>query len=224
VKPRTAPVTAALIAATAGAATLGLARGRYLRWGATDEEIARELPGDEFLSVANVTATRAITVARPADDVWPWLAQLGQGRGGFYSYDFLENLIGCQIHSTDHIVPKWQSIDVGTDVALAPGIGLTVAFVDAGRALVLRGAPPMVGKAAPYDFTWAFVLNEASNGTSRLLVRERYRYTRRWAPLLVESVQLISFLMSQKMLRGIRDRAEVTPLRTGTDARDRVAQ
>jgi hypothetical protein len=213
-KRRTAPATSALIAATAVAATLGLARSRYLRWGATDEETARDLPGDEFLSVANVTATRAITVLRPADDVWPWLAQLGQGRGGFYSYDFLENLVGCHIHSADHILPEWQSIEVGTDVALAPGVGLTVAFVEAGRALVLRGAPPMAGKAAPYDFTWAFVLNEEPNGTSRLIVRERYRYTRRWAPLLVEPVQLISFLMSQKLLRGIRDRAQVAPARS----------
>ncbi len=213
-KPRTAPVTSALIAAAAVAATLGLARSRYLRWGATDEEIARDLPGDEFLPAANVTATRAITVLRPPDDVWPWLAQLGQGRGGFYSYDFLENLLGCQIHSADHIVPAWQSIQVGTDVALAPGVGLTVAFVEARRALVLRSAPPTAGKAAPCDFTWAFVLNEQPNGTSRLIVRERYRYTRRWAPLLVEPVQPISFLMSQKMLRGIRDRAQVTSPRS----------
>jgi hypothetical protein len=213
-KPRTAPVTSALIAATAVAATLGFARSRYLRWGATDEETATDLPGDEFLPAANMTATRAITVLRPADDVWPWLAQLGQGRGGFYSYDFLENLLGCNIHSADHIVPEWQSIDVGSDVALAPGVGLTVAFVEAGRALVLRAAPPMVGKAAPYDFTWAFVVDEQPHGTSRLIVRERYRYTRRWAPLLVEPVQLISFLMSQKMLRGIRDRAQVAPTRS----------
>ncbi len=164
--------------------------------------------------MANVTATRAITVLRPADDVWPWLAQLGQGRGGFYSYDFLENLAGCNIHSADHILPEWQSIDVGTDVALAPGVGLTVAFVEAGRALVLRGAAPMAGKAAPYDFTWAFVVNDQPTETSRLIVRERYRYTRPWAPLLVEPVQLISFLMSQKMLRGIRDRAQVAPARS----------
>jgi hypothetical protein len=213
-KPRISPVTSALIAATAVAATLGLGRSRYLRWGATDEEIVMDLPGDEFLSVANVTATRAITVLRAADDVWPWLAQLGQGRGGFYSYDFLENLAGCHIHSASCIVEEWQTVAVGSDVNLYPGVGLTVALVETGRALVLRGAPPIAGKAAPYDFTWAFVLNEEPNGTSRLVVRERYRYTRRWAPLLVEPVQLISFLMSQKMLRGIRDRAQVAPARS----------
>jgi hypothetical protein len=209
-------VTRALIATSVIAVTASLARKTYLRWGASDDEVKMDLPGDQFLPVANVTATRAITVLRPSDDVWPWLAQLGQRRGGFYSYDFLENLVGCDIHSADRIVPEWQSISVGSDVDLAPGVGLTAAFVEAGRALVLQGAPPMLGKPAPYDFTWAFVLNDEPNGTSRLIVRERYHYTRRWAPLLVEPVQLISFLMSQKMLRGIRDRAQVAPAhRTG---------
>jgi hypothetical protein len=216
-KRRTAPVTSALIAATAIAATSGLARRRYLRWGATDEEIAMELPGDEYLTAANVTATRAITVFRTADDVWPWLAQLGQGRGGFYSYDFLENLVGCDIHSADRIVEEWQSIDVGSDVNLYPGIGLVVAHVEAGRALVLRGGVPMGGKPAPYDSTWAFVLTERPDGTTRLLVRERYEYTRRWSGLLVEPVELISFVMSQKMLRGIRDRAQAAPPRPAVD-------
>jgi hypothetical protein len=217
VRRRAAPATRALIAATAIAATSGLARRRYLRWGATDEEIAMELPGDEFLSVANVTATRAITVFRTAADVWPWLAQLGQGRGGFYSYDVLENLVGCDIHSADRIVEEWQSIDVGSDVNLYPGIGLVVAHVEAGRALVLRGGVPIGGNSAPYDSTWAFVLTERPDGTTRLIVRERYEYTRRWSGLLVEPVELISFMMSQKMLRGIRDRAQAAPPRRAVD-------
>lgn len=203
-------VTRALIATGVIAVAASLTRRTYLRWGASDDEVKTDLPGDQFLPLADVTATRAITVLRPSDDVWPWLAQLGQRRGGFYSYDFLENLVGCHIHSADRVVSEWQSIEMGTDVALAPGVDLTVASVQVGRALVLRGAPPMFGKPAPYDFTWAFVLNDEPNGTSRLIVRERYHYTRRWAPLLVEPVQPISFLMSQKMLRGIRDRAQAT--------------
>jgi hypothetical protein len=201
-------VTRALIATSAIAVAASLARKTYLRWGASDDEVKMDLPGDQLLPAADLTATRAITVARPSDDVWPWLAQLGQRRGGFYSYDFLENLVGCDIHSADRIVPEWQSVDVGSAVDLAPGVGLTVAYVEAGRALVLRGAPPMVGKPAPYDFTWTFALNDEGNGTSRLIVRERYQYTNQSARLLVEPVQLISFLMSQKMLRGIRDRAQ----------------
>jgi hypothetical protein len=140
--------------------------------------------------------------------VWPWIAQLGQGRGGFYSYDFLDNLVGCDIHSADRIVPEWQRIDIGAQIKLAPQVALNVALVAPARALVLRGGIPMGNTPPPYDFTWAFVLREAANPTSRLVVRERYRYTRRWAPLLVEPVQFVSLLMTQRMLRGIKQRAE----------------
>jgi hypothetical protein len=167
-----------------------------------------ELPGDEFLPVANVTATRAITVFRTADDVWPWLAQLGQGRGGFYSYDFLENLAGCDIHSADRINPEWQDIKIGDQVNLAPQVGLNVTALEPGRSLVLRGGITLATTPPPYDFTWAWVLHDQPDGTTRLLLRERYGYTRPWARFLVEPVEAVSFVMSQKMLRGIRDRAE----------------
>jgi hypothetical protein len=158
----------------------------------------------------DLTATRAITVRASADQVWPWIAQLGQGRGGFYSYDFLENLAGCDIHSADRIVPGWQDIKIGDVIKLAPAVGLDVAVLEPGRSLVLRGGIPIGNTAPPYDFTWAWVLREEPHGTSRLLVRERYAYTRTWARFLVEPVEAVSFVMSQKMLRGIRDRAERT--------------
>ena len=102
------------------AAGLACLRARVLRWGATDEEVNLALPGDELVPHADLTATRAVTVGAAVDGVWPWIAQLGQGRGGFYSYDFLENLVGCDIHSADRIVPAWQSIDVGDEVNLHP--------------------------------------------------------------------------------------------------------
>ena len=190
------------------AAGFALVRARYLRWGATDEEHKMALPGDELVPDADLTATRAVTVGAGADGVWPWIAQLGQGRGGFYSYDFLENLVGCDIHSADQIVPEWQSIDVGDEVNLHPEVGLIAAVVEPGRALVLRGGVPMGRTPPPYDSTWAFVLRDQADGTTRLLVRERYGYARRWARLLVEPTELISFVMSQRMLRGIKERAE----------------
>ena len=190
------------------AAYIRFARPRQLRWGATDQESDRPLPGDELIANPDLTATRAITVGTSAEQVWPWIAQLGQGRGGFYSYDTLENLVGCHIHSADQIVPQWQTITIGDQVKLHPEVGLDVAVVEQGRALVLRGGVPMGTVPPPYDFTWAFVLQEQPDGTTRLLVRERYAYTQRWAPLLVEPVAVVSFVMSHKMLRGIRDRAE----------------
>lgn len=114
-----------LVGAAATAALL--ARPRLLRWGATGQECGEALPGDELIEHADLTATRAITIHAPADDVWPWSAQLGQGRGGFYSYDFLENLVGCDIHSADRIVPEWQDVAVGDAIRLAPQMALAVA-------------------------------------------------------------------------------------------------
>jgi hypothetical protein len=198
----------ALAVGGAAAAYICRARPRQLRWGATDQERDRPLPGDDLIADADLMATRAITVGTSADRVWPWIAQLGQGRGGFYSYDALENLVGCDIHSADRVVPEWQDLKVGDQVKLHPEVGLGVAVVEPGRALVLRGGVPMGATPPPYDFTWAFVLQEQPEGTTRLLVRERYAYTQRWAPFLVEPVAVVAFMMSQRMLRGIRDRAQ----------------
>ncbi|MEO8750097.1 MAG: SRPBCC family protein [Allobranchiibius sp.] len=194
---------------TAVAAGTGLAVRRwYLRWGATDDEVHTTLPGDQLMSDADLTATRAITIRANSAQVWPWLAQLGQGRGGFYSYDRLENLAGCDIRSADRIIAQWQSVEVGDDVHPHPDMGLVVAQVEPGRALVLSGGVPVGSAPAPYAFTWAFVLREGPDGTTRLVVRERYRYTRWWTALLVEPVEAVSAVMSQRMLRGIRERAE----------------
>jgi NAD(P)-dependent dehydrogenase (short-subunit alcohol dehydrogenase family) len=210
--------------ASAGAAVVALARRRYLRWGSTAEELARALPGDDLVPDANITATRAISVAATAETVWPWIAQLGQGRGGFYSYDFLENLAGCDIHSADRVVPEWQSIAVGDEVKLHPEIGLRVAVLRPGTALVLRGGIPMGPVAPPYDCTWAFIVHAHEDGTTRLVVRERYEYTRWWSSLLVEPVQLISFIMSQRMLRGVKQRAERTVVCTSEPRHGVTAQ
>ncbi len=79
------------------AAFLGFGRRRWLCWGVTDGERDLGLPGDELIANPDLIATRAITIRASVDEVWPWIAQLGQGRGGFYSYDFFENLVGCDI-------------------------------------------------------------------------------------------------------------------------------
>ncbi|MHB1877354.1 MAG: hypothetical protein ACYCPF_21145 [Streptosporangiaceae bacterium] len=208
----------AVAAAVSGALAAGyLLAGRawQLTWGATALERAEVLPGDDLLAVADVAATRAITIRAAPGAVWPWIAQLGQGRGGFYSYDLVENLIGCDIHSAGEIVPHWQDVQVGDEVRLAPRLGLAVVEVEPGRALVLSSAAPGgLGGADPgpppfpYDFTWAFVVRSGPGGVSRLIVRERYRYLRPVARFMAEPVEVVSFVMSRKMLRGIRDRAE----------------
>jgi hypothetical protein len=203
IKPLSKPLALAWLVAAGF-----LFRRFHLRWGATAAEAAGGLPGDDFLSTADLQSTRAITINVPADDVWPWLAQMGQGRGGLYSYDFLENLAGLDIHSADRIHPEWQAINVGDRFHLAPAASadLEVGLVDPGSTLVLRvppGSPP-----GPFDFTWAFVLRPQPDGTIRLLVRERYAGRQWWARCLVEAVEVASFIMSRRMLHGIRRRAE----------------
>jgi hypothetical protein len=197
-----------LIAAGAAVAVYVLRlRPRQLTWGATEAESVGALPGDDLVPDPDLVATRAIVVQAKADDVWPWVAQMGQQRGGLYSYDLIENLVGCDMKSADRIVPEWQHVEVGDEFRLHPRVRLRVAAVEHGRSLVLCPGGPMGEAPMPYDFTWAFVVQDEAGGEARLLVRERYAYNRRWAPLVVEPLQLVSFVMTQRMLRGIRDRA-----------------
>lgn len=135
-------------------------------------------------------------------------ARGGRGRGGFYTYDWLENLIGLGIHSADRIVPAWQGVLPGDSVELAEGVGLVVDLAIPDRVLVVRGGTWPGTAPAPYDFTWAWILREQPDGTTRLVVRERYGYQHWWVPLMLEPVAVISFVMTERMLRGIRDRAE----------------
>lgn len=205
-KPPRRTVVAAI--AFAAGASLPLLRTWMLTFGSTEDELDAALPGDAILARPDLVATRTVGIAVPPAAVWPWVAQLGQGRGGFYSYDDLENLVGCDIHSADRIMPELQDIAVGDEVRLAPLVALEAVVVEPGRALVLRGAAAPGADAPPYDFTWAFVLRPGRDGGTRLVVRERYLYTAGWARLLVEPVSVLSWVMSQKMLRGIRDRAQ----------------
>ena len=97
-----------------------LIRPRILRWGATDEEAAERLPGDEVVAQPRYQTTHAVTIHARRSEVWPWLVQLGQGRGGLYSYDWLENLFGLGFRSADRIIPDLQRLAVGDQVWQAP--------------------------------------------------------------------------------------------------------
>lgn len=214
--------------ALVGAAALSVVTARFsaLHWGATTEESREPLPGDELIPAPGLVATRAITIEAVPEEVWPWVVQIGADRGGFYSYDRLENLAGCKLRSAAAVVPEWQHLAPGDLVRLHPQVALTVVSVEPAHSLVLRAAAPpdrdgawagtppdgirpgAVPSDAPYDFTWAFVLHRHPHAATRLITRERFGYTHRWSPLLVEPVSAASSLMSQKMLRGIRDRAE----------------
>jgi hypothetical protein len=200
------------VAAAAVAAIAGLRRVS-LRWGTVGDETTRPLPGDDLMETADLQSTRAISIDAPRSSVWPWIAQIGQNRAGFYTYDWLENLVGCDIHSADVLMPEARIHGVGEAVNLHPQVALEVAAFEQGDHLVLRGGvgPDGRSEGAPYDFTWSFVLVDRPGGGTRLVVRERYAYLASWAGALVEIVEFVSFLMSERMLRGIRDRVERGP-------------
>jgi uncharacterized protein YndB with AHSA1/START domain len=208
--PRPSARQALLTAALLGLANLPLLRSAWLHFGATEAELDAELPGDALVPHANLAATRAVTIAAPPERVWPWVVQIGADRGGFYSYDALENLVGCNVRSADHIEKFWQDLAVGDPVMLHPQMSLEVAEVTPNRALVLRN--PQQGQEGPCDeFTWAFTMRRCPRGTTRLVIRERYSYRSGWDALAIEPMAFVSFVMTEKMMRGIRSRAERTP-------------
>src|SRR5690242_10440737 len=109
-------LSAALLGLGAAIAYALVFRPWHLRWGATDEETTETLPGDALVPHPKSQATHAITIHAPVAEVWPWLVQVGQDKGGFYSYTWLENLVGCQMRNADRIVPQFQQLQVGDKV------------------------------------------------------------------------------------------------------------
>jgi hypothetical protein len=181
-----------------------------LHWGARPDELRRELPGDALVPHPAWASTRALTVAAPASAVWPWLAQMGQDKGGLYSYQWLENLAGLDFHNADRIHPEWQEVRVGDVVRFAPGQDtLTVARVEPNRALLWQILDPRTRQPAPA--TWAFVLEPVGPDHIRLIQRFRIGGQPRWliAAGYTLLVELPHFLMERRMLLGIRERAEL---------------
>jgi len=116
-----------------------LLRQRCLTWGATPDEIARGLPGDELLVTADVVSTRAVTIDAPPSAIWPWLVQMGSGRGGAYTYDWIENLFGLGMHSADEILPQFQDVKVGDEMKVGPnGPKMRVEVLDPERVFTIR--------------------------------------------------------------------------------------
>ena len=212
----------ALVAGLVGTATVGYAlvvRPWHLRWGVRDDEAQRALPGDELVPQPMYETTRAIAIDAPASRVWQWLVQLGVGRGGFYTYDALESMAGLNIQNAHEIRPEWQTLQVGDHINISPVTPLEVEIVEPNHALVLHivmspFTAEVVDRADPatrtfMDWTWAFVLDQVTPQTSRLIARTRANY--KPEALRVGSVTLlepIHFLMERGMLQGIQRLAE----------------
>jgi hypothetical protein len=181
------------------------ARRWCLTWGATTEEAAARLVGDELLTDPDIKSTRAITVAAPPDAVWPWLVQMGSGRGGAYTYDWIENLFGLGMHSADEILPQFQELAVDDVLPVGPnGPGMRVKILEPGRALAFRSIDG--------TWVWAFHLLPTAAGT-RLISRNRIATPDvSWPMRVVNRVVMEpgSFVMERRMLLGIKERAEQT--------------
>jgi hypothetical protein len=187
------------------------------------------LPGDDHVEAPATQVTRAIGIDAPAEAVWPWLVQIGADRGGFYSYDRLEDLFGLGIHSADEIVPEWQDRRVG-DLVFANHSGTGgwyVVDMVTGEALVLQLANPAAGRPARRDeglrweFLWTFAIVPGEDGTTRLLVRERVAFDRTLTRVLMAPMGFVSFVMTRRMMIGIKRRAEGGALSTRRRRRPR---
>jgi len=192
------PRTPLLIAAGAGLYATVI-RHRVLTWGASAEEAGDRLPGDELLTDASGISTRAITIDAPPDAVWPWIAQMGPApRGGAYTYDWIENLLGLDMHSAGRVLPEFQHPQVGDTIGL--GVNrMHLDRVEPGRCLAWRSADG--------NWVWSFVLRPVGRRT-RLISRNRFRTPTLTTRLGMLPMEPGSLVMERKMLLGIKQRAE----------------
>jgi hypothetical protein len=188
---------------SAHVASYGLWRRWCLNWGATTSEAEAALPGDDLLPEADIVATRAMGIEAPAELVWPWLVQMGPGRAGAYTYDWIENILGLNMHSADAIIPELQQISVGDAWQLGSrGPVLRVQSLEPERSLVLRSDDG--------NWVWAFVV-EPDGKLTRMISRNRIAMpgapwlARAFARYMMEPGSLV---MERKMLLGIKARAE----------------
>jgi len=185
-----------------------LLRQPILTWGATAEEAEARLPGDELLANADGVATRAITIDAPASAVWPWIAQMGPSpRGGAYTYDWIENLLGLDMHSADAVLPEYQHPQVGEGFGYGTN-KMSYAIVEPEHVLGMQSADG--------NWVWSFILDER-DGTTRLISRNRFRLPRLRDRIGIIPMEPGSLVMERKMLYGIKQRAEkLATERTGT--------
>jgi hypothetical protein len=197
-RPKTLARTAA---ATVAAALMyrRFLRQTILTWGATADEATARLPGDELLEDADGIATRAITIDAPRSAVWPWIAQMGPSpRGGAYTYDWIENLLGLNMHSTDRVLPEYQHPQVGEGFGYG-GNRMSFKIVEPEHVLATESADG--------NWVWTFVLEE-QDGRTRLISRNRFRLPKLKDKIGMFPMEPGSLFMERKMLVGIKQRAE----------------
>jgi hypothetical protein len=169
----------------------------HLRWGATDAEVAMAMPGDDLIPEAD-PATRAISIEGTAEEVWPWLVQLGFGKAGWYSYDWIDNDFR---RSAERIIPEYQDLAVGDTILMMPAMGFEVKAIDRPHSIV--------SILEDGTTSWCLGLYPADDGRTRLVSRWRPHFDVTPATFFMVALsEPGSFIMEQKMLRTIKDRVE----------------
>ncbi|MDR0592837.1 MAG: hypothetical protein LBG60_06185 [Bifidobacteriaceae bacterium] len=197
-------ISAAL--AAVGAITVGsrLHRG----WGATAAERAAPLPGDDLVRQPIFHSTRAITIEAAPEAVWPWIVQMGMGRGGWYSYDdWAGRVSSVSAVSASAVIPDLQDLKVGDAVDLIDRMVFRVQDLQPNRALVLHADEHQM-PLQPWVKSWAFVLQPIEGGSTRLLVRERSVWRRKWVGLLTAFTNWAWFLATRRQLKNLKALAE----------------
>jgi hypothetical protein len=187
----------------------------FARWGTSPDDLTRVMTGDPFILNPTHSATHAVTIDAPPDDIWPWLVQMGYRRGGLYSYDWLDRLFGILDRpSANRVFPEFQHLEVGDKILLGPGEKqkLTVAALEPYRALVLSY------KEYGFEWVWQFGLYPLENNQTRLATRGAERFSNTvGAWLFMRVMEPAAFVMTRRMLLGVKQRAEA--LRASTSAR-----
>jgi hypothetical protein len=195
-----------LAAVTGVAAGYPLLRKRCLTWGARPDEVEATMPGDELLPGAPLVTTRAVSIEAPPGEIWPWLVQMGPGRGGAYTYDWIENLLGLNMHSADRILPEYQDLKVGDTMPMGKkGPRMRIEALEPGTAMVMRSEDEA--------WVWAFGLQPRTSdaAATRLISRNRIAAppggpaSRVFFRYVMEPGSLV---MERKMLLGIKRRVE----------------
>ncbi|NNC74521.1 MAG: hypothetical protein HKN93_03305 [Acidimicrobiia bacterium] len=189
-------------------------RRRRLKWGTVGTETMDPLPGDDLVADPKWSYTLGVGIDAAPEEVWPWIAQIGQARGGFYTYQSLENLVGCKITNTTEVLSEHQHPAVGDGIYLHPkSPPLRIEIADSPTALVLFGSPAEIGDEESWGMsTWQFVLTPTPDGGTRFLTRGRYDHSPDWRSRLAFGpfpIEVLSFVMSRKMMLEIKRLAEL---------------
>jgi hypothetical protein len=174
------------------------------RWGARPSDLARVMAGDGLLVNPTYSGTMAIIVNAQPEHIWPWLVQIGYQRGGLYSYDWLDRLFGyLDRPSATRILPEFQNLAVGDVIPLGRGPSWPVGVIEPNRALVLD-----MRNVGGFDWVWQFGLYPIDDKRTQLVSRSRVRTRTAWARLATYAIEPAGFLMTRRMLRGLKHRAE----------------